>query len=90
MRMRDTQVVLVNVLADTLSLTGARFLIESKMDPAIHARVVDVLDDPLEGGVLQDHARHGDVRERDVVTGGAVKPLEYLAGGSAGGPWFDG
>ena len=42
-------------------LIGAGFLIESKMDAAIHARVVDVRRDLLELLILKHDARHGGI-----------------------------
>jgi hypothetical protein len=52
--MRDAQVVLGYVCTDTRPLMRTGVLIEPEVDAPKYARVVDVLDDALEGRVVQD------------------------------------
>src|SRR5215469_9440812 len=68
------EVVPVDVGADTASQPAAHLLIEAEVDPTVNTRIVDVVRDLLESGVVQDHVGNGRVRERDVV-GSAAEDL---------------
>ena len=73
------QVAAVDRATDVASQPGARLLIEAEMDPAVDARVVDIVGDLLESGVLQ---RHGDPSDGlDSVMAwraGSIDTLEHL------------
>src|SRR5262249_58310843 len=76
---RAAQCVPVDVPAHLSPELSACFLIEAKMDSAIHTRVIDVARDLLEGVILQDHTDNRRVAQRDEMMTRAVESLEYFS-----------
>ena len=72
------QVVFVNRSADSLPEVRARLLITSKMYPTVNARVGDAVGYLLRRGVLQDDVGYRRIRQRDRMSGFAVKPSQNL------------
>ena len=54
--MQTLQIVLVDIPADLPALASACILVEAEMNPAIDARVRDIVGDLLEFCVVQNHA----------------------------------
>src|SRR6266566_815730 len=71
--------VVVDVGADAASHEGARLLIEAEVDPAVDARIVDVVGHLRELGVVEGHVRNARVRQRDVMAFVAKYPTGYRA-----------
>jgi len=66
------------------------FLVEAVVDPAEHARVVNVVGDLLEAAVLQNDGRQRGRGQLDEMVPGAIQPLEHFArrtGGTAMRGW---
>ena len=61
------QVILVDIGANPASLAGARLLIEAEVDPAVNARIVNVVSHLRELFVVEDHVRNARVRQSDVM-----------------------
>ena len=72
-RLDTTQVVLVDVSRDVTSQAPTGVLVKSKVDFREDALVVDIIRDLLERGVVQGHAWHGGVRDRDGMDAGTVE-----------------
>src|SRR5260221_13807873 len=73
------QVGLVDGRRDLSSQLCACLLVESEMNAAIHAGVVDVRGDLLEFLILKHDSRNRRIRHRDGMTAGAVETPEHLS-----------
>src|SRR5688572_2885970 len=69
--------VFVDVLPDFLSLTRACILIETEMNAAIHARIIDVLGDVTEGAIGECHAGNARTGKDDGIAVLAEDVLGY-------------
>ncbi len=76
--MHGTQVVLVDRGGDSPSQAPACHLVEAKMYSAVDARIVDIIGNLLERGVLQNDVRHGRIGQRDRMSALAVKTSQDL------------
>ena len=84
-----TQGLLVHVRGNLAPEPVAAYLIESKVDPSINARVVDVVGDLLERRVLPRDAERG-IGQGQGMSGGAVDTAENLETAMVPLAWFDG
>ena len=65
--------------ADPAAQCGAGLLIETEVNTAVDAGVVDVLGDLLEFGVIQDRSRYRRVREGNGVPASTVYQFQHVA-----------
>ena len=79
--------LLVDVLADALPLPPASFLIETEVNPSVDAGVVHVVDNALEGGVVEHHAGLEKVMSWPE---GPYTRWSTSAAAELAVPWFDG
>src|SRR5688500_10305693 len=80
--MRRTERVLDHVVSDLPSQARARLLVEQKVNSAIDAGVVDVIDYLFPRRVVQHHVGHQFTCERDVLTITTVDALKHCASGT--------
>ena len=73
---KRSQVVRRHVRPDLTALNSTRILIESEVDPAKHAGVVDVVREIVERLVAKEHPWHARVRQLEAN----VMPSEQLFG----------
>ena len=81
---KRAQVVRRHVRPNLTALNGPRILIESEVDPAEHARVVDVVREIVKRLVRETQAWHARMRELEANAMSPQKVLSNFTRGVAG------
>ena len=80
---RRAEAVTEDMFADALSLAGAGFLIEAKVNTACDSRFIDIVCDLFEGCVVQNDLGSSRVAQRDPVALRAEHFLKHRSRGTA-------
>src|SRR5262245_17272940 len=73
------EVLAVDILADQATLLGTCVLVETEVNTAIYACVVDVIRDLPEAGVVEVYVRYSRTPQIDRLAPASVDALENLA-----------